>query len=129
MSRKIVSEPTEDGETIAGLLDRYGVAAGAMHLLKMDIEGDEWPVLERAEPEQLGRFAQIICEFHSFSRAAERTWYDRAKRVMDKLLGGFAVVHVHGNHAAPFTIVGNVPFPDILEVTFCQPRPLPIRGE
>ena len=84
----------------------------------MDIEGDEWPVLDTADPRHLRRFTQLVCEFHGFQRAGEQAWHDRIMRVMEKLLEDFAVVHVHGNNATQFAIVGNVPFPDVLEVTF-----------
>jgi hypothetical protein len=118
--RKIVSEPSEDGETIAGLLSKYGSDAGALHLMKMDIEGDEWSIFARAEPEHLRRFAQIVCEFHNFSQAADRSWYSRAQRVMEKLSNDFEVVHVHGNNCTPLITVANVSFPETLEVTFAN---------
>jgi len=118
--RKIVSAPDEDGETIGGLLDRYGSNADANLLLKMDIEGDEWQVLEHAERRHLRKFAQIVCEFHGFDQAIREEWRDQSKRVLQKLAADFEVVHVHGNNAAPFVSIGNVPFPRILEVTFAN---------
>ena len=118
--RKIVSIPGEGGESIAGLLDRYGCGADASLILKMDIEGDEWPILEQVERKHLQSFAQIICEFHGFNNAADQDWYSRAKRVIEKLVADFAVVHVHGNNAEPLVSIENVPFPRILEVTFAN---------
>jgi methyltransferase FkbM-like protein len=118
--RKIVGEPSEDGETIATLLQRYADGADKPLILKIDIEGDEWAVFGDAEPAHLRRFAQIVCEFHFFSRAGQRSWYARAKSAMEKLSRDFQVVHVHANNSMPFISVGNVPFPNILEVTFAN---------
>ena len=119
-SRKILPKPHEDGETIAGLLERHGGGPGARNLLKMDIEGDEWPILEHAELDHLQRFTQIVCEFHNFSHAAHPSWCARATAVMDKLSQAFQVVHVHGNNTLSLVCIGNVPFPEVLEVTLAN---------
>lgn len=117
---KIVPQLHADGETIAQLLRRYAKGFHCRCLLKMDIEGDEWPVLEHVELGQLQRFAQIICEFHNFSRASDPGWCAIAIAAMDKLSKSFQVIHVHGNNHMPFICVGNVPFPEVLEVTLAN---------
>ena len=120
MRHRLVSHEAEGGETLAALIDRYGHGGEAELLLKMDIEGDEWPILDQTDADRLRQFAQIICEFHYFSRANQRDWYNRAKRVMEKLSGIFQVVHVHGNNCEAIISIGNVPFPQVLEVTFAN---------
>ncbi len=86
-------------------------------ICKIDIEGDEWPVLEAAEIEQLARCSQIICELHNFSAAADPVWLERALKVMTKLRSRFDVFHVHANNWDDFTTFANVPFPETLEVS------------
>jgi Methyltransferase FkbM domain len=89
-------------------------------ILKIDIEGNEWPVFQAAAPETLAKFSQIVCEFHGFKNAGEPAWSERALGALGKLRSVFEVVHVHGNNALPFVIVGNVVLPSLLEVTFAN---------
>ncbi len=118
---KIGSSADSAGETIKGLLDRYSPGAGSASLiLKIDIEGDEWSVFDDVDVDDLSRFAQIVCEFHDFHRATEPLWYHRALRVMQKLRLNFEVVHVHGNNYAGHIAIANVPFPQVLEITFAN---------
>lgn len=89
-------------------------------LLKMDIEGYEWEVLESCDDEQLSRVTQITCEFHGFSRLLETGFYSRAAKIIEKINRYFCVVHVHGNNASPLCNIANVAIPDVLEITFAN---------
>jgi hypothetical protein len=50
-------------------------------------------------------------------------WYRRALTVLKTLDENFAVVHVHANNALPWANIGNVPFPELLEVTYASRLP------
>ena len=86
-------------------------------VLKIDIEGNEWAVLDSVPDSVLQRFDQIICEYHDFGEAVDPDWFERACRVAAKLNHFFQVVHVHGNNGEPVVVIGGVPFPSVLEVT------------
>jgi hypothetical protein len=88
----------------------------------MDIEGDEWEVLQAAPADSLGGVAQLACEFHDFHRVGEDAWFERAYHVLTRLAKVFAVVHVHGNNNRLLHCRANVPFPELLEVTFASRR-------
>jgi len=118
--QKIVGTPEEDGVTIGALLDFYGGDGDATNLLKIDIEGEEWPVFANADPRHLRRFSQIVCEFHNFHLAGNTGWYQAAKWAMENLATDFEVIHVHANNNSNYVLVGNVPFPQTLEVTFAN---------
>jgi hypothetical protein len=120
LARNIVPQPNRDGETIGGLLERFGTKSDHACILKLDVEHDEWDILHHAEFDALRHFAQIICEFHFFSRATDPAWYTRALAVMKKLSDAFQVIHVHGNNYRPLVSIGNVPFPELLEVSFAN---------
>ena len=90
---------------------------GRTAILKIDIEGSEWTVLDAVPDAVLQRFDQIVCEYHDLGSAADVAWFERASRVMTKLSRHFQVVHVHGNNAEPIVVVGGVPFPSVIEVT------------
>jgi len=100
-------------------LSKYGHSPSnrADKILKMDIEGGEWPVLSHPENVPLlGQFSQIILELHGTTDATPMK-LDALKN----LLKDFVVVHVHGNNCcqAAETPEGYV-VPPILEVTFVR---------
>lgn len=119
LQRRIAAE-TDRGETIESIVMRHQLTRPGSALLKMDIEGDEWPVLAAAPPATLKCFSQIICELHSFDRIADAAWFERAVLVLDKLNESFAVVHIHANNFRPMLIAGTVAFPEVLEVTYAS---------
>jgi hypothetical protein len=118
--KRIVSSgsDTPTATTISSLLARLGHVAPSSLILKIDIENDEWEVFEKASDEELSKFSQIICEFHSFSRVIEDGWFASARNALEKLHRRFEVVHVHANNYAPLISIGNVAFGDALEVTY-----------
>ena len=120
--KKIVAtgEESSERESIASLLARFPTQNAASLLLKIDIESDEWRVLYTTSDDDLGVFSQLICELHDFSRIIEDDWWIRAQAVLEKLHRVFEVVHLHANNFAPWAIIGNVPFPDVVEVTYAN---------
>ena len=91
-------------------------------IVKMDIEGDEWAVLDAASDGDFDQVTQMVCEFHDFDRVTDTGWFDRAERVLRRLEQRFCVVHVHGNNYGTYLTRGNIAFPEILEVTFANRR-------
>eukprot|EP00435_Cladocopium_sp_Y103_P065646 s45_g27.t1 len=85
-------------------------------LLKMDIEGGEWPTLAGSELETLKKFRQLVIEFHGLNKEEKHELY---LQVMQKLLkAGFkAVVHVHGNNYAGLYEKDEFRLPNVVEVT------------
>jgi tetratricopeptide (TPR) repeat protein len=89
-------------------------------ILKIDIEGDEWLAFSAVSTETLGKFSQIICEFHGLYYAGDPIWHKRFMAGLSKLRAVFEVVHVHGNNSGPFANIANVILPATLEVTFAN---------
>jgi hypothetical protein len=117
-AKRVVPVAGADGESLASIL--AATRAEPPLVLKVDIEHDEWAVLDATSAADLGAFAQIVCEFHGFALARRRAWFVRARRVLAALRRQFAVVHVHGNNYEPLLTVGEVRFPRVLEVTFAH---------
>jgi Anp1/Methyltransferase FkbM domain len=115
--RRIASDATADSENIKSCLAKIPISEGHL-IIKFDIEGAEWEVFDNAADDDLLRFSQIVVEFHGFSKVTDSDWRERAARVLAKLRSIFEVVHVHGNNFSPLQVVANVPFPDVVEVTF-----------
>jgi hypothetical protein len=91
-------------------------------ILKMDIESDEWAVLDAVDSRLLQHCRQLVCEFHDLSKLAEVGFSELAHRCFEKLSDTFFVCHVHGNNWGGMRNVGNVVFPDVLEITFANRR-------
>jgi hypothetical protein len=87
-------------------------------ILKIDIEGAEWEILDSIDSNTLLRFDQIAIEFHDFFRIRNQAHFLRIVRVLAKLNETHTVINVHGNNWGKFEIVSNVPFADVLEVTY-----------
>ena len=85
-------------------------------LLKMDIEGSEWEVLERTV--SLGAFKQIVIEFHGLHRLINVDYFVKTVSALRKIHSTHAPVHLHANNYSPLAIIGNTAVPDIIEVTY-----------
>jgi hypothetical protein len=123
--RKRIVPSASDGSrstTIAGALDEHVPPYDDHLILKIDIEGGEWDVLDALADHVIDRFRQIVCEFHDFRRILEADWRDRALRVLTKLNNGHAVVHIHGNNYRPMVSIGGMLVPDVIELTFARSR-------
>jgi hypothetical protein len=120
--KKMITAQTDgDNEaSVPGILASTGLATDASVILKMDIESAEWDVFESCTVEELGRFSQILVEFHDIDRAVDPYWLLRATRVMKKLRERFGVFHVHANNWSPMAVIGNVYFPGTIEVSFAN---------
>jgi hypothetical protein len=88
------------------------VPEGSNFILKMDVEGGEWEVLEKAD---LSRVSQLIVEFHDL--------HEDHSDVIEKLNKTFRLVHIHGNncHNQPWTYIDRVHMmPRYLECTYVR---------
>jgi Methyltransferase FkbM domain len=117
---KIAAQPEDEARTVRQILAEGKVSKPGSVILKIDIENDEWDVFDACADTDLACFSQILVEFHSFSRAVDRNWLDRAKRVLEKLNKIFAVVHVHANNWTGLSNVSNVYLPETLEISFAN---------
>ncbi len=117
---KIDSGADGEGEHIDSILARNALTRPSSVIAKIDIEHDEWAVFAGASRVTLDVFAQIICEFHGFDQITDAEWFNRAFAVLDKLSEKFSVIHVHANNHAPLLAIGNLLFPEVLEVTFAN---------
>lgn len=91
-------------------------------LLKIDIEGAEWDVLDTTPSAALARCPQICVEFHGLLALDDSRFGRRANRVFRKLAATHAVTHVHGNNCGRIAEVRGATLPDVLEVTFAARR-------
>jgi hypothetical protein len=108
--------------TLQELIETHDYSGTPNIILKMDIEGSEWDVIDKCDDEQLSKICQILCEFHDLSRLNDVGFYTRALRVVQKLNKHFTPYHVHGNNSAQLVNLSNIAFPDVLEVSFANTK-------
>jgi FkbM family methyltransferase len=89
-------------------------------ILKMDIEGAEWDVLNNLESATLQRFQQIIIELHGIHQFNNDLQFSKITSSLEKLAANHQIVNLHANNWAGFEIIANVPVPDVLEVTYLR---------
>jgi len=116
---QIVPVPTPGGRTLAQLVREYPGDAPDL-LLKIDIEYDEWPVFDAMELAEIGRFRQIVGEFHGFHKIDDVEYCTRMLRVLRKIDSAFFVCHVHANNYSGIGNFANVVVPHTLEITFAN---------
>lgn len=114
-----VHEPLgPEGVDLAAAIARLG-SEGADLLLKVDIDGGEWDLFAAAA-DVLPRFRQIALELHGLHQVGDALWRERALEALSVVNRTHAPVHVHPNNHGAYAIVGGVPLPDIIEVTFAR---------
>jgi hypothetical protein len=111
--------PGANQETLEGIITKHR-HQGKKLILKMDIEGSEWAVLDATSAESLAQFDQILVEFHDFSRLIEHPFRERAKRVLDKLNLHHTPIHVHANNCSRIYNLPNFYFSNILELSYVK---------
>ncbi|WCT74846.1 hypothetical protein PQ455_06405 [Sphingomonas naphthae] len=109
---------SDDLKGLEEILHDNGHAESTEIILKIDIEGAEWNILDRLPEHFLGRFRQIVCEFHWLDNLIHADFRERALRVFEALAASHGVVHIHANNFAPLGIVEGVPIAGVIEVTF-----------
>jgi len=86
-------------------------------LLKIDIEGWEWEVLDSMTDAELSRFRQIIGEFHGFNNGSN---IETIERVLSKIARNFSVVNSHANNWGQYDLIRKLAVPDVIEITFLR---------
>jgi len=86
-------------------------------ILKIDIEGWEWEVLDSLSSLELSRFKQIVGEFHGFHEIRN---FDRIERVISKLAENFLVTNSHANNWGDYQIIQKIAIPDVLEISWLR---------
>jgi hypothetical protein len=119
--RKVVVEARAKEElTLKEIFEIEGLRDKRNIILKIDIEGDEWMVLETLPHRYLSRVNQLIVEFHNFQNAWHPEWSARAQGVLRCLRTVFTPVHLHGNNCGGFCQLGGLTFPRAVEVSFVK---------
>lgn len=116
----IAAEPAEGFRTLPDLMRANGHGEAGDLVLKCDIEGAEWDMFAAMTEADLGRFSQVVAEFHGFHYLVDPAFARRAERAFQRLTAGHRLVHVHANNHSALAIVGGVALPASMEMTFVR---------
>lgn len=89
-------------------------------ILKLDVEGAEWPMLAATRSNLLARFEQIVLEIHGLGRLDHRLWHTRVRQGLLRLRATHRLVHVHANNQAPPLMVQGFPVSNLLELSWVR---------
>jgi hypothetical protein len=117
LKKSLGSDLNGNSTTLAALLEEF---KSEDYILKIDIEGAEWDVFVNASQETLLKFRQIVVEFHNLGDFSDPYIVLIRNKVLEKLNSTHAPVVVHANNFSPYLIIGGVPMPDTLEVTWIR---------
>jgi len=87
-------------------------------LMQMDIEGDEYEVINSISEKNLKRIKILIIEFHHLQFLTNQVFLDIFKSVIIKLRNFFEINHIHPNNCCGISKINNVSLPNVMEVTF-----------
>ena len=108
-------------KSISDILSDEMAAHSGDLILKMDIDGYEWDVLDKMPHDVLMRFRQICMEIHNpIARPGQASRRNRNLRVLRKLFTSFAPVHLHANNASPTRVILGLEIPKLLEITYIR---------
>jgi hypothetical protein len=94
------------------------------NILKIDIEGAEWEILESISAQTLKGIQQIVIELHDLLEIVRNP--EKLKRtcsILNGLSQDFWAINVNPNNWANVQIIQGVLFADVLEISFLRKDP------
>ena len=89
-------------------------------LVKMDIEGGEYPGFETISEENLNKIDCLVVEVHDIEQR-----YDDFSALMNKLMGSLVLIHKHDNWGGGYFEAEDECFARVYELTFVHKRYIP----
>jgi hypothetical protein len=116
----LAPDPVEGFVSLGSALEANGDADRDDMILKIDIEGAEWAILEQADSALLGRFRQILIEYHGLTWLPDPTRIALLDGVLEKLNRTHAVHHLHPCNFGNTGSVAGILVPDVIEVSYAR---------
>lgn len=106
--------------TIDGLLRMNGHTGRNDLLMRMNLGGNEWDVLQSLDSATLNHFSQIIVEFNKMFDVISIDKMQKILSVFNKLNEFHQVIHLHGNNNNRIGAIAGFAWPDLLEITYVR---------
>jgi hypothetical protein len=89
-------------------------------ILQMDIEGQEYEVINALDDEKLKKFRILVIEFHKLHQLFDKSTFNTINNSFIKLLKNYRVLHIHPNNTSTILSVKNIDVPNTMEFTFLR---------
>mgnify|MGYP001169604746 FL=1 len=90
-------------------------------ILQLDVEGDEYNILNSLDIYTLKKFRIILIEFHQLHYIFDSFTFRNIKKVFDKLNKYFYCTHIHPNNNPEFIVrEGNIIIPPVMEFSYLR---------
>ncbi|WP_161795897.1 FkbM family methyltransferase [Synechococcus sp. GFB01] len=113
--------PSSEGlATLSTLVAENGHQETNNLILKMDIEGHEWSVIEETPSDVLNQFSQIVIEFHGLNPTSTSEDLARIFLALAKINETHQSIHVHANGYCSVSWLCELALPHVIEVTYVR---------
>ena len=90
-------------------------------MLQIDIEGDEYEVINSLNDEILKKFRIILIEFHELHYLFDNFMFEKINKAFKKIMKLFNCTHIHPNNSVDFIFKDkNIIIPPVLEFSFLR---------
>jgi hypothetical protein len=89
-------------------------------ILKIDIEGGEWPFFLSLSDEQMNKFRQIVVEIHWMIDEEWLSVKDMPIEIVEKINKTHQAVAVHPNNYSEVVSIDGIFVPQVIEITFAR---------
>ena len=90
-------------------------------MLQMDIEGDEYEVINSLNDKTLKKFRIILIEFHQLHYLFDNFMFKKIDKAFKKIMKLFNCTHIHPNNSVDFIFKDkNIIIPPVLEFSFLR---------
>lgn len=114
-----VSAPEKSLRSLAEHVARHAPEGNDL-LLKMDVEGWEWPSLGAAPAGLFPRFEQLALELHGLNQLDKPAFREQVARCLQTLLRTHAIFHVHANNVFPPASCDGIPVIPLIEISLVR---------
>lgn len=96
-------------------------------ILKLDIEGSEWEILNSAK--NLGSFDQVLLELHYLNKLADPKVHLKSIEGLSRLLDLYFPIFISGNNCCGVVTIGGFTIPRVMELSLLNRSNYQILGE
>ncbi len=90
-------------------------------ILQMDIEGDEYDVLQSIDLQTLKKFRIILIEFHNLHYLFDEFYFNKISKIFEILSDHYLCSHIHPNNDVDFIVKSKkIVIPPVLEFSFLR---------
>ena len=89
-------------------------------IFKMDIEGDEYSILNSISEKNLNKIRILVIELHDLRHLRNYFFFKTFEKIISRLNNVFYICHLHANNSSKIKNIGGFNVPDMLEMTLIR---------